>query len=199
MLFMAVLLQKFILALICFCFCVSIPVMGYTSFQVKEDPKNPLVFSFTLLAQAPPTGSTMSSLRYDFGDGESSIKESPVHSYTKPGKYSPSLTILWSDSSGNIYTTVTTMTLEAGKSETSPQLTQQKTYVPTFIETPRMTGTTRYIPTAKQSFGPLPKNITTITRSYPSITMPQLNYATMPMFLPSYNPVASYTMPVVTR
>jgi PKD repeat protein len=34
---------------------------------------------------------------WDFGDGETSIEESPSHKYTRPGKYTVSLTITYDD------------------------------------------------------------------------------------------------------
>lgn len=192
-----ILTMKLLLRIICYSLILMapflcVPVLGYSSFQVIGDAKDPQVFSFTLLS-TPPSGSTTSTLRYDFGDGESSAKESPVHSYTKPGKYSPSLTIVWSDSKGNIYTTTTTMTLVVGNGAASSILVPQKTNAPTFKETPRLTGTTRYVPTPKRSFGPLPTNLTPLMRSYPAITIPQLKYSEMTLPLPSYVKVAPYT------
>lgn len=184
MLIMRELLRIILISSVLLFLFLCVPVLGYTSFQVNGDTKDPNVFSFTLLS-APPSGVTTSVLRYDFGDGESSTKESPVHSYAKPGKYSPSLTIVWSDSKGNLYTTTTTFTLEVGKESISSPTTPQKIIRPTFKETPRITGTTRFVPTPKQSFGPLPTNLTSITRSYPAITFPQMKYSEMPVVLPT--------------
>jgi PKD repeat protein len=66
----------------------------------------PLIVNFT----DESTGSPISYL-WDFGDGESSTEENPVHRYGAPGVYTVTLTVTYEDGSyteiKNNYITVT--------------------------------------------------------------------------------------------
>ena len=171
--YMAQFVKKFLIFLAFSLSFVTVPVMGYSSFQVTENVTNPLAFSFSLLS-SPPVGITVSTLRYDFGDGESSNKENSVHIYKKPGTYSPSLTIIWSDSKGIHFTTTTTATLVAGNVSNTTQGTKKFTVTPTVTLTQLLKGTAPYIPTPYKPLGPLPSFLPTITRAYTPLSVPTL-------------------------
>ncbi len=177
MLFMKTLPRIVISTLVFFTLILSVQVLGYSAFQVSENATTPQTVTFALIS-TPPSGSSVTSIHYDFGDGTSSSKESPVHVYAKPGKYSPSLTIVWSDSVGNIYTTKTTMTLVIGNVIVPPSLSPIKTIAPTLIVTPGLVAMPHYVATPYRTFSSLPTNLTPLTRSYPAVTFPEMNYET---------------------
>ncbi|HEY3363403.1 MAG TPA: PKD domain-containing protein [Methanosarcina sp.] len=79
---------------------------GYTPLSVQFTDKS--------------TGSNITSWSWDFGDGETSIDKSPVHTYTKAGTYTVSLTV--TDENGETDTDEETdyMTVKPGPDPTKP-------------------------------------------------------------------------------
>jgi PKD repeat protein len=64
-----------------------IPTANFSANQTMG--RSPLNVSFT----DNSTGSNITALTWDFGDGSSEIVENPVHLYTKEGKYTVRLTV----------------------------------------------------------------------------------------------------------
>jgi PKD repeat protein/glucose/arabinose dehydrogenase len=68
------------------------PVAAFTAAPVGATGPTPLAVTFTDTSTAP--GSTLSSWAWDFGDGTTSTQPSPAHTFTAPGIYSVTLTVI---------------------------------------------------------------------------------------------------------
>jgi len=82
------------------------------SFSVSNDQINPNTYHFIEDPDFYQADQVVTEFHYDFGDGTGTDEHGPIYTYTSPGKFFPSLKVVWQTADGRQYTTVTTTEID---------------------------------------------------------------------------------------